>query len=141
MITHKGSEQSVLIASVLGDILKKLGYVIGDNHGSDDTLCRSLQSHLLEKEIAIEWDAATHRIRCIGHILNLAVQYFLVGNNTVASSEDDGSDESAESEESGAETTRGKKSGTRGKKGWRKMGPLGKLQNCCFHSLVRPEIQ
>jgi hypothetical protein len=68
MITHKGSEQSVLIASVLGeyDILKKLGYVIGDNHGSDDTLCRSLQLHLLEKEI--EWDAATQRIRCIGHI-------------------------------------------------------------------------
>jgi hypothetical protein len=51
MITHKGSEQSVLVASVLGeyDILKKLGYVIGDNHRSDDTLCRSLQSHLLEK--------------------------------------------------------------------------------------------
>ena len=137
MITHKGSEQSVLIASVLGeyDILKKLGYVIGDNHGSNDTLCRSLQSHLLEKEI--EWDAATHRIRCIGHILNLAVQYFLFGNgnDTVASSEvdevdeDDGSDKSAESDESGAETTRGKKSSTRGKKGWRKMGPLRKLHN------------
>ena len=40
---------------------------LGDNHGSNDKLCRILQKRFPT------WNATQHRIRCIGHIINLAV--------------------------------------------------------------------
>ena len=116
------------------DIVKKIGYIIGDNHGSNDTLCRSLETYLSNEDI--EWDPVKHRIRCMGHVLNLAVQYFLFGDNTSNEvdepNEVDGSDGSDESDGSGTDETEvqsGKKKKPRGKKGWRQMGPLGKLHN------------
>jgi len=136
VITHKGSEQAVFVMSALRDydIVKKIGYIIGDNHGSNDTLCRSLETYLSNEDI--EWDPVKHRIRCMGHVLNLAVQYFLFGDNTSNEvdepNEVDGSDGSDESDGSGTDETEvqsGKKKKPRGKKGWRQMGPLGKLHN------------
>lgn len=58
------------------NIWHKIGFYTGDNHGSNDKLCRLLGENLEEKGIA--WDSKTQRICCHGHILNLAVQAFLL---------------------------------------------------------------
>ncbi len=42
----------------------------GDNHGSNDKICRLLARHFQH------WGAQQHRIRCMGHILNLACHAF-----------------------------------------------------------------
>ncbi|KAM7196956.1 Ribonuclease H-like domain containing protein, partial [Rhypophila sp. PSN 637] len=58
------------------DITRKLGSVIGDNASSNDTLCRIIDNHLLEKE-EISWNSSLRRVPCLGHIINLAVNAFL----------------------------------------------------------------
>lgn len=49
----------------------RLGFITGDNHGANDTLCRAVA------EAAPEWSPVDNRLRCLGHIINLAVQAFL----------------------------------------------------------------
>ena len=56
-------------------IFSRLGYLIGDNISSNDKLCRLLSTYLLDNE-EIEWDASHYRLRCNGHILNLAAKAF-----------------------------------------------------------------
>ena len=51
---------------------------IGDNHGSNDKLCRLLQKRFPT------WIAVYHQIRCIIHIINLIVQAFLFTKNQEA---------------------------------------------------------
>jgi hypothetical protein len=84
-------------------ITAKIGYIIGDNHGSNDTLCRARNTHLLEEYI--DWDPVHHRLRCIGHVLNLAVQVFLFGDAEIDETNEE------EGEEMAATKPRGKKSG------------------------------
>ncbi|KJZ68038.1 hypothetical protein HIM_12571 [Hirsutella minnesotensis 3608] len=82
----KGAEtQFKVIVPVLEDygIASRVGYLTGDNHGSNDKLCRHLRDFLRDR-FNVEWDAVQHRIRCQGHVINLAVQAFLLGKNTVA---------------------------------------------------------
>ncbi|KAJ9653448.1 hypothetical protein H2201_009141, partial [Coniosporium apollinis] len=75
--SHSGSEQWKLLQPIPEDygILHKIGYVTGDNHGASDVLCRALSESLREE--GITWQAKHHRIRCHGHVINLAVQAFL----------------------------------------------------------------
>ncbi|KAH7461697.1 hypothetical protein FOMA001_g18785 [Fusarium oxysporum f. sp. matthiolae] len=75
--SHGGAEQWKLLQHVLEDynIWNKVGFYTGDNHGSNDKLCRLLANYLQEK--GVDWEAKTRRIRCHGHIVNLAVQAFL----------------------------------------------------------------
>ena len=129
VISHAGAEQATLLMSILHDfkIIHKVGYIMGDNHGSNDTLCRSLKRHLSKERI--NWDPVHHRLRCIGHVLNLAVQDFLFGDTKVgeliASEEEEEEGEEVEEEEE--EEPREPKS--RGKAAWRRLGTLGKLHN------------
>ena len=46
VLTHRGDEQASELFQVFEDcgIVKKIGYFIGDNHPSNDVLCRSLES-------------------------------------------------------------------------------------------------
>ena len=71
--SHHAEAQYNTLFSVLQDygIYQKLGTIIGDNASSNDKLCRLLSSGLQEK--GIHWDASINRIRCNGHIINLAV--------------------------------------------------------------------
>src|SRR5436305_3558643 len=71
------AEQWKLLQSTLEDynIWPKTGYFTGDNHGSNDVLCRAL-SEFLERK-GITWQVKHRRIRCHGHVINLAVQAFL----------------------------------------------------------------
>ena len=82
--SHSGAEQWKSLQPVIEDysILNKLGYITGDNHGSNDVLCRLLSKFLRDQGIL--WNAKYRRIRCHGHIINLCVQAFLFMDNKEA---------------------------------------------------------
>jgi hypothetical protein len=82
---------------------------MGDNHGANDVLCRSLESRFTQP-----WDALQHRLRCIGHIINLAVQAFLFDQDLEALNQDTSELDDPSSE-------------------WRQRGTLGKLHNIAVH--------
>jgi hypothetical protein len=119
--SHSAESQFDALLPVLRDygITRNLGSIIGDNHPANDKLCRTISTFLLEEE-KIHWDPIHHRIRCIGHIINLAVQSFLFPDSI---EEIDG--DSDEEEEEEIKTTR--------KATYRKMGPHGKLHNIVVH--------
>lgn len=56
--------------------IKMIGTIVGDNSGTNDTLCRKIAEYLAE-EYRIDWNVSQNRIRCQGHILNLVVQAYL----------------------------------------------------------------
>jgi hypothetical protein len=103
-------------------ILKDVGYIISDNHTANDKLCRLLSLYLQDKE-EVDWDYTQHRLRCIGHVINLAVQEFLFGNLSDEVSDSDDNSSNAEA------ATREEAMKPRSKEGWRRMGALGKLHN------------
>jgi hypothetical protein len=73
-----GDEQAAVLIQVIQDfeITDKLGYIVGDNHTSNDKLCRKLEEHFIS-EGRTDWKASQRRIRCQGHVINLIVQAFL----------------------------------------------------------------
>jgi hypothetical protein len=113
ILTHRGDEQAAEILSLFEDfgVIPKLGYFIGDNHPSNDVLCRALSSAIESK---VPWDAAQHRLRCNGHILNLAVQAFLFEKATEI--------DEIEADLEGSRQAQ-----------WRQKGSLGKLHNIAVH--------
>lgn len=60
------------------DIRSKLGYITMDNAVENDLLCERLSKELNN------WDPVEHRLRCLGHIINLAVQSFLFAKSQIA---------------------------------------------------------
>lgn len=126
--SHGGELQATYINQVIDEyeIASKVGYFTGDNHGSNDKLCRFISKHLREK-YKIIWSAEQHRIRCQGHIVNIAVQAFLFAENkddideAIRVAEDD---ESIQVEE---QLQKKKKINTSSQ--WRKIGAMGKLHN------------
>jgi hypothetical protein len=77
---HAGSEVAVAIQSTLEyyEIKEKAGYLTADNHGANDTLCEALS------EVLNDWNPQQRRLRCVGHIINLAVQSFLFAKSKEA---------------------------------------------------------
>jgi hypothetical protein len=75
---HSGAEQFATLLPVLEDygIIQQLGCIVSDNASTNDTLCQAISKHLKETEV-IEWNPEVRRLRCIGYIINLAVQAFL----------------------------------------------------------------
>lgn len=128
---HGGAEQWRLVQPVLEDynIWSKIGFYTGDNHGSNDKLCRFLGEHLQAK--GISWEPTKQRIRCHGHVINLAVQAFLFMDSKEAARA------ALEQIECDDETAFGTDFATRVKTqralGWRRLGPLGKVHNISVH--------
>ena len=58
------------------EIADQLGYFTSDNHGSNDKMLRFVARGLRERGIP-GFDAKQARIRCHGHVVNLAVQAFM----------------------------------------------------------------
>jgi hypothetical protein len=116
---HSGEDQFITLLPILQDydIVRKLGAVVGDNSGTNDTLCREIEKYLLTEENII-WNASQWRLRCLGHIINLEVQAFLF-HNVIEVEELKSYDESEESTDIGDEA----------KKKFHLLGPLGKLHN------------
>jgi hypothetical protein len=129
--SHSGAEQWKLLRSVLEDygIWDKIGYVTGDNHGSNDVLCRALSDFLKEKDIT--WNAKHHRIRCHGHVINLAVQAFLFMDSKeaveAACKQIEALDEASYDIDMMEAWKKNKNLG------WREMGPLRKVHNIAVH--------
>jgi hypothetical protein len=75
---HAGELVAPLIIHTLESygIEKRLGYVTTDNASANDMLCRAMEESLSIR-YGVSWDARHNRLRCLGHILNIAVQAFL----------------------------------------------------------------
>ncbi|RKK11155.1 hypothetical protein BFJ67_g18154, partial [Fusarium oxysporum f. sp. cepae] len=82
---HSGERQADLIISILETfgIMPKFGYHTGDNATSNDTCLESIARRLKEN-LNIDYDPKKRRIRCIGHIINLSLQAFLLGSSNEA---------------------------------------------------------
>ena len=78
--SHAGVEVAAVIQSTLEhyEIKDKAGYITADNHGANDTLCNALS------QVLNDWDPQQRRLRCVGHIINLAVQSFLFAKSKEA---------------------------------------------------------
>jgi hypothetical protein len=122
---HSGDEQFATLLPVLKDygIVRKLGSIVCDNATSNDTLCRTVEAYLREEE-NIEWDSTYRRIRCTGHIINLAVQAFLF-HGLIKKEQLESYDEQEGKGEVGNEEDQ--------RATFRVMGPLGKLHNIVVH--------
>ncbi|KAJ3454605.1 hypothetical protein MRS44_013205 [Fusarium solani] len=129
--SHSGAEQWKLLQPVLEEygILRQLGYNTGDNHGSNDALCRLL-SHFLEGR-GIAWNAKHRRIRCHGHVVNLCVQAFLFMDSKEAVLEACRQIEEMDQASFNMDMMQGWKK--RKERRWSQLGPLGKLHNTAIH--------
>lgn len=125
---HSGQEQFQTFLPVLQEygFSQKLGAIVSDNASTNDTLCRAIRGHL-EKVENIVWDDSLWRLRCIGHIINLAVEAFLFQDLI---EEDLGALDQEEAEGKMVEDS------TRVK--FRKIGPLGQLHNIVVHIRSSP---
>jgi hypothetical protein len=125
---HSGEKQFETLLPVLQDygIVQKLGSIVSDNATTNDTLCRTIGIYLSEQE-QITWDPNFRRIRCTGHIINLAVQAFLFQNlvkdDQLASYDQDDV----------AREVRTNEYESQKREVFRTMGPLGKLHNITIH--------
>lgn len=81
---HTGDAICELFKPVLQqyELHDKLGWVTGDNAGANNTFCRAVQQHLDQDGVA--WPADQRRLRCFGHIINIAVCAFLFRRNEEA---------------------------------------------------------
>lgn len=124
--SHTGEVQAELLLEVLNEyaIDQKLGYCVSDNASSNDKACE-----LLFKSINPSITAVTiqgRRLRCFGHVVNLAAQSLLATTGTearVAAREL----EVIGDDEEGSEAV-----GAR----WIHAGPLGKLQRLVKYVLA-----
>lgn len=71
---HAGDKQVEVLWQVLKDyeLLSRIGYYVGNNYGSNDKLLQRLSTRLKEEKIEARYNAQQHRIRCHGHVLNIA---------------------------------------------------------------------
>lgn len=111
---HSGENQARVVLDVLNDfeIRNKLGYMVMDNVGINDTLINAIATSLNDEGVL--YNAEHRRLRCNGHVINLAVQAFLFGN-AVDDYEYLGNEAEPPSD---IQLTQ-----------WRRLGPLGKLHN------------
>ena len=134
---HSGPDQWEALLPVLQEygIEEKIGAVVGDNSGTNDTLCRTIASYL-STEKRINWTHTHLRLRCMGHILNLVVQAFLFTN-----SEDEKEMESYDEEdmEEDKEGERERYARERAAKIRTKMGVMGKVHNIVVHIRASPQ--
>jgi hypothetical protein len=75
---HKGENIAPSVVRIIEEwgLLSKLGFFQMDNARNNDTMLRAV-SRILREDHSIKYDYKLHRIRCQGHIINLAVYSFL----------------------------------------------------------------
>jgi hypothetical protein len=83
--SHSGEKQAGLILQVVEEfsIQSKLGWHTGDNATSNNTCLEVMESRLLA-EHQVQFNAKQRRVRCIGHIINLSLQAFLLASSREA---------------------------------------------------------
>jgi hypothetical protein len=80
--SHSGSNISTSLFKLFDElkITSMLGYSISDNATNNDTALDSLSDMLFDKA-DVFYNAASRRLRCLGHIINLVVKTLLFGSN------------------------------------------------------------
>jgi len=119
--SHTGSNMAGVVSELLQEygVLERLGYFIGDNASNNDTLVRALADEQVFGER--NYNAQEHRLRCVGHVINLVVKAFWFGEGDRMILQDTvivTRDTIAE---------------------WRKMGPWGKGHNITTYILASPQ--
>jgi hypothetical protein len=129
--SHSGAEQWKRFQSVIEDygILHKLGSITGDNHGSNDVLCRLL-SQFLESEASHGMQSTDESV--VTAILSTFASkpfLFMGGKEAVleACTQIEEVDEASFNMDMFEDWKKQKELG------WRQMGPLGKIHNVAVH--------
>ena len=124
--THSGENIAEAMIPVLQEmgVVLRLGYFIGDNHDANATCLRAI-CRRLRPDIK---DPDSRRVRCLGHILNLAAKAFLFGKD-------------ADAFEDATNSKREKGHIAELRKEWRKKGPVGKFHNSILHIRASPQRQ
>jgi hypothetical protein len=80
---HTGNTIGTKIFEVIQEyhIVSLLGYSTTDNASNNDTALTTL-AELIQEIYFIEYDVASHRLRCLGHIVNLVVKELLFGSRS-----------------------------------------------------------
>ncbi|KID86969.1 Ribonuclease H-like protein, partial [Metarhizium majus ARSEF 297] len=83
--SHSGERQAGLILQAVEEfnIQSNLGWHTGDNATSNNSCLEVMESRLLAEHNVI-FNAKQRRIRCIGHIINLSLQAFLLASSREA---------------------------------------------------------
>ena len=132
---HGGEDQARAFLEVIDqyELRKKIGFFTMDNASSNDTMLRCLSNEI------DDFDPVYRRLRCNGHVINLAVQAFLFRSsarrNRISDDESEAIDEAIQ--EAGS-LSRGEQEGTIDKEvvaqEWRNFGVLGQLHNLVVFS-------
>jgi hypothetical protein len=122
---HTGENIAEAMIPVLVEmgVVSRLGFFVGDNAGNNDTCWRAIYRKLCPDIKAPD----NRRVRCLGHILNLAAKAFLFERDADAFEDD----------------TNQKRSNAHIEKLrqlWRKKGPVGKFHNTVLHIRVTPRV-
>jgi hypothetical protein len=117
--THSGENMAQCIVPVLEhyELKNRIGYFVLDNISSNDLCVRAILQRLRP-----DLDPKTRRLRCFGHVVNLAAKAFLFGNSKGRDSDD------SDSEDTDTRASHAQQLLDKDIKTWRKSGPLGKLQ-------------
>jgi hypothetical protein len=94
-------------------------------------LCRAVENYFDGSQIT--WEASSHRLRCVGHIINLIAQAFLFKG--YIEQEQLRLYEEAECQAVGEEAS---DEGDKRRTAFRKLGALGKLHNIAVHLRASP---
>ena len=131
LLAHHGEHQFYALLPILENfgLTQKLGAVIGDNSGTNDTLCRTI-STWLAKEKKITWNPTFWRIRCSGHMINLFAQAFILFEDEFDLIELYGKLEEEEEDNEQQQKELEIK--------FRSLGVLGKLHNVIIHIRASP---
>jgi hypothetical protein len=79
--SHTGENMAAVLCEVAQDfgIAPMMGFCNADNASPNDTMTQHVEDELRAQGIV--WEAKANRLRCVGHINNLAVQAFLHGRH------------------------------------------------------------
>jgi len=114
--THSGENQAQSIVPLLEyyGLKNRIGYFVLDNITSNDLCVRAILRRLRG-----DLNAKTRRLRCFGHVVNLAAKAFLLGKEGVGNSSEESDSEDVDPPQQLLE---------KDLESWKKSGPLGKLQ-------------
>lgn len=124
--SHSGENMANLLVEIVRefDITDQLGFFVIDNASSNDTCLQALLHQILPHSTAEQ--IQQRRIRCWGHILNLAAKAFLFGIDSDAFDLGDDPEATSDQQEQRLEE-------------WRKFGAVGKAHNLVVFIRASPQ--
>jgi hypothetical protein len=111
---HTGENIAEAVIPIIDMMISsdQLGFFVGDNAGTNGTAIRAILAHL-RPDLK---DPDCRRVRCLGHIINLAAKAFLFGKDADAFEEESQTKKQLSKLEAVREL-------------WRQKGPVGKFHN------------